>query len=108
MSLGPKDAAKMVREERKLHKGRLDNFLSNYDLEAIDHHVHLLKGDADLVISQLAHKKRMELLIMGTVARTGIPGFLIGNTAEEVLRKVNCSVLTVKPKGFVTPVKRDK
>jgi len=107
-SLRPQDAAKMVREERDLHKGRLDKLLSNYDLEAINHHVHLLKGDADQVISQLANKKRVELLIMGTVARTGIPGFLIGNTAEDVLRKVNCSVLTVKPERFVTPVKRDK
>ena len=107
-SLGPQDAAKMVREEKNLHKDRLDKLLSNYDLEAINHHVHLLKGDADQVISQLANKKRVEILIMGTVARTGIPGFLIGNTAEDVLRKVNCSVLTVKPEQFVTPVKRDK
>jgi len=98
----------MVREEKNLHKDRLDTLLSNYDLEAINHHVHLLKGDADQVISQLANKKRVEILIMGTVARTGIPGFLIGNTAEDVLRKVNCSVLTVKPERFVTPVKRDK
>jgi universal stress protein E len=107
-SLKPQDAAKMVREERNLHIGRLDELLSNYDLETIDHYVHLLKGDAGQVISQLADKKRVELLIMGTVARTGIPGFLIGNTAEEVLRKVNCSVLSVKPEGFITPVKRDK
>ena len=107
-NLRPKDVAKMVREEQNLHKGRLDKLLSNYDLEAIDHHVHLLKGDAGQVISQLSQKKRVELLIMGTVARTGIPGFLIGNTAEEVLRKVNCSVLTVKPERFVTPVKRGK
>lgn len=42
--------------------------------------------------------------IMGTVGRTGIPGFLIGNTAETVLRQVACSVLAVKPTGFVTPV----
>ncbi|MEA2079293.1 MAG: universal stress protein, UspA, partial [Pseudomonadota bacterium] len=31
-------------------------------------------------------------------------GFLIGNTAEEVLNQVDCSVLTLKPEGFVTPV----
>ena len=33
---------------------------------------------------------------------------LIGNTAENVLNQVNCSVLTVKPEGFVTPVKLDE
>ncbi|MDJ0891306.1 MAG: universal stress protein, partial [Gammaproteobacteria bacterium] len=39
-----------------------------------------------------------------TVGRTGIPGFFIGNTAENLLSQVECSVLTVKPSGFVTPV----
>ena len=41
---------------------------------------------------------------MGTVCRTGLAGFFIGNTAENVLNEVNCSVLTVKPEGFITPV----
>lgn len=31
-------------------------------------------------------------------------GFFIGNTAETVLAQVDCSVLSVKPEGFVTPV----
>lgn len=94
--------------ERNLHKEWLDKLLTNYSLEAIDHHVHLLKGNAGHVISKLANNKRVELVVMGTVARTGIPGFLIGNTAEEVLNQVNCSVLTVKPEGFVSPVKIDE
>jgi nucleotide-binding universal stress UspA family protein len=28
----------------------------------------------------------------------------MGNTAESILQQVECSVLTVKPDGFVTPV----
>ncbi|HOO52306.1 MAG TPA: universal stress protein [Alphaproteobacteria bacterium] len=44
-------------------------------------------------------------MVMGTVGRTGIPGFFIGNTADSVLRQVGCSVLAIKPKGFSTPVK---
>ena len=32
---------------------------------------------------------------MGTVCRTGIPGLFV-DTAEKVLRQVDCSVLTVK------------
>lgn len=42
---------------------------------------------------------------MGTVARTGIPGFIIGNTAENTLREIRCSLLALKPNGFVSPVK---
>ena len=45
---------------------------------------------------------------MGTVARAGLEGYFIGNTAEMVLQRVACSVLTVKPDGFVTPVILDQ
>jgi len=43
-------------------------------------------------------------LVMGTLARTGITGLFIGNTAETILNHITCSVLTVKAKGFVSPV----
>jgi hypothetical protein len=36
--------------------------------------------------------------------RAGIPGFVIGHTAESVPQQVDTSVLTVEPDGFVTPV----
>jgi len=41
---------------------------------------------------------------MGTVARTGIKGLIIGNTAEVILNGIQCSVLAVKPDGFVSPL----
>jgi len=42
---------------------------------------------------------------MGTVARTGISGFIIGNTAENILEEISCSLIALKPEGFVSPVK---
>lgn len=45
-----------------------------------------------------------ELVVMGTLSRTGVPGLLIGNTAERLVRTIPCSLLTIKPKGFVSPV----
>jgi nucleotide-binding universal stress UspA family protein len=60
------------------------------------------------VIIELAAAKSIDLIVMGTIGRTGIPGLFIGNTAETVLRQVHCSVLTVKPQGFVTPVRLDQ
>ena len=44
---------------------------------------------------------------MGTVARTGVPGFIMGNTAETMLQQIDCWVLAVKPEGFLTPVTLD-
>ena len=70
--------------------------------------LHLMDGYAALEIPQLAQKIHAELLIMGTVGRTGIPGFIIGNTAENILFNVDCSVLALKPAGFVSPVKLEE
>ena len=66
--------------------------------------LHLIKGEAAEVIPRLATKLGVDLLVMGTVCRTGIPGFIIGNTADRVLDIVDCSVLVLKPEGFVSPV----
>ncbi|MEJ6591748.1 MAG: universal stress protein [SAR86 cluster bacterium] len=65
---------------------------------------HLEKGHAEVVIPKFVKDHKIDLLIMGTMSRTGIPGFLIGNTAEKVLDAVDCSVLTLKPSGFKSPV----
>lgn len=66
--------------------------------------VHLVKGTADSVIPELATNWKIDLLVMGTVCRTGISGFFIGNTAETILDEIDCSVLTVKPEGFQSAV----
>ena len=99
---------KLLREARNAHKGWLDRLLQNYDLGDLKHHVHLSKGKAGKMIPELAKRKRVEIIIMGTVCRTGVRGLFIGNTAEEVPRRVDCSVLTIKPDGFATPIRLDE
>ena len=89
--------------------GRLEHLMQTVDLEGIGTvRTHLKRGgDPAESIVKLARKQEIDLLVMGTVCRTGLAGFLIGNTAEEVLGAVDCSVLTVKPEGFVSPVTLD-
>ena len=65
---------------------------------------HVAKGEPSKAIPQLVHNGHADLLVMGTVCRTGIPGFLIGNTAESILNEIDCSVLVIKPEKFTTPV----
>ena len=69
---------------------------------------HLIKGRASKEIPALAKELAADLIVMGTVARTGISGFFIGNTAETILGQIDCSVLAIKPPGFRTPVTVDK
>jgi nucleotide-binding universal stress UspA family protein len=82
----------------------LDELMAGYALQDLRYRVHLLEGEPRILLPELVQQERIDLIVMGTVCRTGIPGFRIGNTAENVLQHVDASVLTVKPEGFVTPV----
>lgn len=61
-------------------------------------------ASAEAAIQQAVIETEADLLVMGTVGRAGIPGLLIGNTAERLLTELQCSVLAIKPEGFVSPV----
>jgi universal stress protein E len=60
---------------------------------------------ADEGILEFLNKEPMDLLVMGTIGRGGLAGVMIGNTAERLLPQLSCSLLAVKPKDFVSPVK---
>ena len=65
---------------------------------------HLPRGSAVEQIPALAAELDVDLIVMGTVGRGGIPGLLIGNTAETILDRCDRAVLAVKPPSFETPV----
>lgn len=44
-----------------------------------------------------------DALVMGTLSRGGIAGLLLGNTAERLLHRVDCTLLTIKPEGWRPP-----
>jgi nucleotide-binding universal stress UspA family protein len=90
--------------EKEQHKQRFDSLLNRFDVTGLKLHVHLVEGDPVELIPKLVTDLSIDLLVMGSVGRAGIAGFLIGNTAEEVFNQVDCSLLTLKPEGFVTPV----
>lgn len=66
--------------------------------------VHLLRGDPRRVLPTLIEREDFDLLVLGSHGRAGIAGFLIGETAETLIRTVRCSVLVVKPPHFVCPI----
>jgi universal stress protein E len=66
--------------------------------------LHLPKGPPQHVLPAVAAEVQADVVVLGTVGRTGLAGLLIGNTAETVLQRLDCSVLALKPVGFVSPV----
>ena len=66
--------------------------------------VHIREGAESLVISECAKEVDAGIIVIGTVARSGIAGLFIGNTAERVVECTECDVFVVKPLGFVSPI----
>ena len=95
----------LANQTREIHRKGFDGLIGNYQLKNLNHRLHLIKGDPAEQIIDLAAQHAIDLLVMGTVCRTGVAGFFIGNTAENVLQQVECSLLAVKPEGFVSPVR---
>jgi nucleotide-binding universal stress UspA family protein len=104
--LSHEEVEKLARTVRAERQGWLGKLVDTHAPGTPPGRVHLLKGEAEVLIPQAAKREQIDLIVMGTVSRTGMSGLLIGNTAEKILNRVDCSVLTVKPDGFVSPVKR--
>lgn len=66
--------------------------------------VHLKKGRPGLVIPHVVEEINADTLVMGTLARAGIRGTIMGNSAEQILSYLDVNVMAVKPSGFVSPV----
>jgi len=103
-----------VEEVRRQHKQNLDELVDGIMSKLgrntsgyLKPETHLLKGYAGEDIPVLAREVKADLVVMGTIARTGISGFIMGNTAETILNRLDCSVLAIKPPGFETPITLD-
>lgn len=83
----------------------LHEFLGGFGTALDRARVHLLRGAAHDVLPDFLADRGADLLVIGSVARTGVPGLLIGSTAERVLQRIDCSVIALKPDGFETPIR---
>jgi len=100
-----KSAFDRMREDRKAYVNKqLNQFLQQHDASAGDQNVHLIKGEAADVIPAFAKQNGVDLIVMGTVARSGAAGVIMGNTAERILNRIECSVMALKPDTFVSPI----
>lgn len=93
-----------VRSLEMRQKERFEEFLHGYPLNHVKHRDHFLRGEAATHIPELAARHRISLIVMGSTYSLGLGGVFVGSTAEQILSQVRCSILTVKPEGFVTPV----
>jgi nucleotide-binding universal stress UspA family protein len=111
MRTAEKSVDAWVAQVQRHHETKLDDLMREAAdivgqdaLDYLEHQLHMVKGPARKEIPALANRINADLIVMGTVARTGVPGFIMGNTAETILNHLDCSVLALKPPGFKSPV----
>ncbi|WP_159820846.1 universal stress protein UspE [Colwellia sp. 20A7] len=84
------------------HKKSMAAHATEFEIDITNTHVE--EGLPERVIEEVADKIDAELVVLGTIGRTGISAALIGNTAEHVIDQLNCDVLALKPEGYVSPL----
>ena len=93
-------------DTRARSREMLDAFLEASQTSIEPDRVHLVEGAARDVLPQFADENEFDLIVIGTLGRTGIVGQLLGETAEMILREVRCSVLTISPDRSESASKR--
>ena len=78
------------------HKDKMQTLLKEHDLFINLYHV--IEGRAEIATPSIANEIDAQLLILGTVGRTGLSGAFIGNTAEHILANMNCEILLTRIK----------
>jgi len=80
--------------EREIDKLGLELAGKVADLEKL-----VVRGVPFVEIIRTAKERQADMIIIGTHGRTGIDHMLFGSTAEKVVRKSSCPVLTVRMSG---------
>ncbi len=89
--------APLVSEAEKQASEQLANFCRRVGItDQPNVTARVMLGPAGPTILDVAAAERPDLIVIGTHGRTGVARFLMGSTAEKVLRQAPCPVLAVK------------
>ncbi|OLF80468.1 universal stress protein UspE [Pseudoalteromonas haloplanktis] len=93
----------LYNESVKKHHIESTNQLAN-EFNLTSDQCFIEEGLPEDVIPDIANRLNSELVVIGTVGRTGLSAALVGNTAEHVIDSLDCDVLALKPDGYVSPL----
>ena len=94
--------AEYIAEQRAQVQKKLHEQLADAGLRRRMHgiQVHVVEGSPDEEILKAINELNIELVVMGTSARSGVAGLVLGNTAERIVSHIKCSLIAVKPAAF--------
>lgn len=91
-NFSPQDYNQAVHER---HHRKLKELGETYSVD--QNNIHVLEGLPEDILPELCEKLNANLLVIGSIGRTGISAAFLGNTAELIIDAVNCDTLVVKP-----------
>ncbi|NND32489.1 MAG: universal stress protein [Saprospiraceae bacterium] len=77
------------------------HFLEKLNLSGLSWHKEIRAGQAAEEILKIIPAKMIDLLVMGTVGRTGLSRLIMGSVTEKVVREVPCSFITMKSEDVI-------
>src|SRR5262245_12431378 len=83
---------------RAEHADAVAHLCKQHDVPPERTHVH--QGVTRQLLLALTEQLRADAVVMGAVSRSGLKGLFLGNTAEDVLDRLPCDLIIVKPDGF--------
>jgi len=89
-------------------ESRFEKFLKDFDFHDVDYETTIRQGRPHEEILNSIEENTTDLLVMGSVGRTGVARIMLGSVAEKVARELPCSIMTVKGEDFVRLQLRDE
>jgi nucleotide-binding universal stress UspA family protein len=78
-------------------RGHVDVTHLERHLRSVPRQLMSAAGDTSDVLFRLVRDHEIDLLVLGTHGRSGLPKLLMGSVAEKIFRLASCPVLTVGP-----------
>ncbi len=93
-------SAEDLAHEEKQKRAELQELSAGYRVDPAN--IHLQVGSPAEVLPRVAESQHADIVLMGAISRSATQRAFIGNTAEEVLERLPCDALIVKPPDFAS------
>ncbi|WIG54601.1 MAG: hypothetical protein OJF61_000387 [Rhodanobacteraceae bacterium] len=87
-----------IEQFRALHLDALQQLGKKFGVPV--ERLHLLDGIPGWAIAEFATTNQIDVVVMGSIQRNFLQRLSIGSVAEDLLQRLDCDVLVLKPEGF--------
>ena len=96
----PEAVRALLDETKHSREAEAKRLLAAPSLAGIEVGVEVQKGEPRDLLPAFVEKNKIDIVVMGTVGRSGLKGAIMGNTAEQILNDLSCSVWPLSLHGF--------